>query len=109
MLDNRKKLRVAIDSMGGDYAPSHIVHGAVLAAAESNVEIQLVGPESTLSTELSKYDISKLPITQIHADDYVIEGESPAFAVYRKMNASINIAMSQQDHSTSVCHRHNHQ
>jgi glycerol-3-phosphate acyltransferase PlsX len=90
-----RKLRIAIDSMGGDYAPSHIVHGAVIAAAEPNVEIQLVGPESTLSTELSKYDISELPITQIHAGDYVIEGESPAFAVYRKMNASINIAMNQ--------------
>ncbi|MBK9771808.1 MAG: hypothetical protein IPP57_13495 [Candidatus Obscuribacter sp.] len=36
-------IRVAIDAMGGDYAPREIVHGAVLAAREYGVSVALVG------------------------------------------------------------------
>ena len=35
--------RIAVDAMGGDYAPSEIVKGAVWAAQDYNVPIELVG------------------------------------------------------------------
>ncbi len=93
MLAKGRKLRIAIDTMGGDYAPAEIVKGAVGAASEGKAEIVLVGPEAILKRELSKYDTAHLPITQIKAEEVVKEGESPAFAIYHKPNATINIAM----------------
>ena len=93
MLVNGKKLRVAIDSMGGDYAPGEIVKGALRAASEGETEIVLVGPEAILRKELGKYDIAHLPITIIKAEEAVKEGEAPAFAIYHKPNATINVAM----------------
>ncbi|MBR5793334.1 MAG: phosphate acyltransferase, partial [Anaerotignum sp.] len=39
-----KKIIVALDAMGGDYAPVETVKGAVDAVKELNVDIKLVGP-----------------------------------------------------------------
>ena len=36
-------IRIAIDAMGGDYAPCEIIKGAILAAHEYGVALQLVG------------------------------------------------------------------
>ena len=54
-------MKIAVDAMGGDYAPQAVVDGAVQAAREYGVEIILVGDslgmlvqggESTLSVSL---------------------------------------------------------
>ena len=45
-MNNKAQARIAIDAMGGDHAPEEIVAGALLAAAESNADIILVGDES---------------------------------------------------------------
>jgi glycerol-3-phosphate acyltransferase PlsX len=90
---NDKKIRIAIDAMGGDYAPQEIVQGAVEAAKkDNNLELILVGPFDILEKELAKYDISGLPIHRAHADDFIREEENPALAVYRKPNSSIVVA-----------------
>jgi len=93
MQAKKLKIRVAVDTMGGDYAPVEIVKGAVGAASEGKVDIVLVGPEAVLQSELSKYDTSHLPITTVKAEEVVKEGEAPAFAIYHKPNATINVAM----------------
>ena len=41
----RSTLPVALDAMGGDYAPAEVVLGAVQAATEYGVGVTLVGPE----------------------------------------------------------------
>ena len=46
--------RIAIDAMGGDHAPAEIVAGAVWAAQEYGVAIDLVGKEDEIRTELDK-------------------------------------------------------
>ena len=49
-------VRVALDAMGGDYAPVETVKGAVEAVqANPNVKIFLVGQEKIVREELSKY------------------------------------------------------
>ena len=40
--------RIAIDAMGGDHAPHEIVKGALWAADEYNVAIELVGKEDEI-------------------------------------------------------------
>ncbi len=87
------KVRVALDAMGGDFAPGEIVKGAVLAAQKGDVEIILVGPMNILEEELARYKNSnKLPIRCVEASEVIKEGESPALAIYRKPNSSIVVA-----------------
>ena len=46
--------RIAVDAMGGDYAPSEIVKGAVWAAHDYKVPIELVGKEDVIREELDR-------------------------------------------------------
>src|SRR5450759_1101514 len=48
-------MKVAIDAMGGDYAPHEIIKGAVEAAREFGVTVVFVGDEVAINLELSQY------------------------------------------------------
>ncbi|MCX6084145.1 MAG: phosphate acyltransferase PlsX [Caldiserica bacterium] len=48
-------MRVAVDAMGGDYAPHEIVKGAVEAAREFGVTVVFVGDDGAINRELSQY------------------------------------------------------
>ena len=88
-----RKVTVAVDAMGGDYAPEEIVKGAVFAAQKDDVKIVLTGPMEILQGELAKYRFAHdLPIRCVEANEVVGEGESPAVAVRRKTNSSIAVA-----------------
>ena len=54
-----KRITVALDAMGGDYAPLETVKGAVDAVKELDVNIKLVGPAEQLHAELAKYQYDK--------------------------------------------------
>jgi glycerol-3-phosphate acyltransferase PlsX len=92
MSQNKKIVRVAVDAMGGDYAPAEVIKGAVAATKDTGVEIILVGPMSTLQAELASYDVSRLPLRCVNADEFVKEGEPPALVLRQKRNASIIVA-----------------
>lgn len=85
-------MKIAVDAMGGDFAPDEIIKGSVLGAREHGVGIILVGPEELIRVELAKYDTSGLDIEIEHTDEYLVEGEHPAFAMRKKRNASIMVA-----------------
>lgn len=92
MPETNQVVKIAVDAMGGDYAPSEIVGGAVLAAKENNdVAIALVGSRDIIESELAKYN-SHLPISCIEADGFITESEHPAFSIRRKPNASVAVA-----------------
>lgn len=87
-------MRIAVDAMGGDHAPSTIVEGAVLAAREYGVEIILVGQEERVRAELVKYDDHRnLRITIQHADEVVEMDDVPAKAVRTKRHSSMKIGL----------------
>jgi phosphate acyltransferase len=85
-------MKIAIDAMGGDFAPVETVKGAVLGARKYGVDIVLVGHEDRIKEQLSSCDTSGLNIDIIHTDQWVLEGEHPAFALREKRNASILVA-----------------
>jgi phosphate acyltransferase len=85
-------MKISVDAMGGDYAPADVVKGAVMAARESGVGIILVGPQDKVKAELEKQDISGLDIEVVHTDEYLVEGEQPAYALRTKRQASIAVA-----------------
>src|SRR5512136_2360589 len=82
-------MKVAIDAMGGDFAPEEIVKGAVSGAKQYGTGIVLVGPQQRIETELAKYNTSGLDIEIVHTDEYLVEGEQPAYALRNKRKASI--------------------
>src|SRR5574344_1955590 len=102
--------RIAVDAMGGDHAPQEIVAGAVWAAQEYGVAIELVGKEDKIEQELEKIstegflsdcgsgskkltrikiDTSKLDIKITHAAEVIEMGEAPGQAIRRKKKSSI--------------------
>ena len=85
-------MKIAIDAMGGDFAPEEIVKGAVNGARQYDTGIILVGPQERIQAELAKYDTAGLDIEIVHTDEYLIEGEQPAYALRNKRKASILVA-----------------
>lgn len=85
-------MRIAVDGMGGDYAPEEVVKGAVAGAREYEVEIALVGPRERMEAELAKHDGSGTKIEVVNATEFLVEGEHPAYALRRKRDASIVVA-----------------
>ncbi len=85
-------IKISVDAMGGDYAPVDVVRGAVMAARDAKIGIILVGQQDKIKAELAKYDTSGLDIEVVHTDEYLVEGEQPAYALRTKRNASIALA-----------------
>ncbi len=85
-------MRIAVDGMGGDYAPEEVVKGSVIAAKEYGVQITLVGPSERMNQELAKHDLSGIEIEIVHAGEYLVEGEPPAYALRQKRDASVAVA-----------------
>jgi glycerol-3-phosphate acyltransferase PlsX len=87
-----KALKIAVDIMGGDYAPDEIVKGALQAAKDLGVEIILVGTRPALEASVPMFESAGLPINQVEATEIIKDGEEPAFAVMRKPNSSVAMA-----------------
>lgn len=86
------RTRIAVDAMGGDYAPHEVVLGAVQAARELGVGILLVGPEPSIKAELAGQDTADLDIEIVHTDEVIGMDEHPAEAVRTKRRNSITLA-----------------
>jgi len=86
-------MKIAVDAMGGDFAPQNIVEGAFLVAKQYGVRVVLVGDEDQVSKELSKYPTSKLPIYIHHAPLVVAMHDSPSTVIRRMKDTSIKVAL----------------
>lgn len=91
-MTERTAVRVAVDAMGGDHAPSEVVAGAVEAARNDGVIVLLVGDESAVGAELAKHDAAGLPIKTIPSEGVIEEGEPPALALRQKPRASVLVS-----------------
>ncbi len=91
-------MRIAVDAMGGDYAPEAIVEGAVQAAEEYGFTIILVGQEDRVRQELAKYKTDHLSIEVRHAPDIVEMHDLPSVALRRKKESSLHKAIYMTKH-----------
>jgi len=90
-------MRIAVDAMGGDYAPQAIVEGTVQAAKKQpgELELVLVGREQEIRSELLRLNAVKLSkISIVNADQVIGMEEDPAQAVHKKKDCSIMKAAS---------------
>ncbi|PYQ68947.1 MAG: phosphate acyltransferase PlsX [Acidobacteria bacterium] len=84
---------IAVDAMGGDFAPRPVVDGALAAARHFDLGVALVGPRANLDVELGRHDdVDPERIRIVEATDVVAMEDSPAAALRRKPNASIKVA-----------------
>ncbi|MEE8185636.1 MAG: phosphate acyltransferase PlsX [Thermodesulfobacteriota bacterium] len=84
-------MKIAVDAMGGDYAPKIIIEGAVWAARDMNIPVILVGDRERIEVELSKHQASDLPVNIVHASEIIGMEESPAQAIRKKRDSSIRV------------------
>lgn len=86
-------IRIAVDAMGGDRAPSAVVEGALSAARHLAVQIALVGPATDLERALEPYpDWRRLGFEIVDAPDVVAMHEPPVAVLRRKPRATIRVA-----------------
>ena len=82
-------VRVAVDAMGGDNAPSAMVQGAVDAVnANKAIKVILVGKEDVIKTELSSYTYPQDQIEIKNATEVIETAEHPVAAIKRKKDSS---------------------
>lgn len=87
-------MKIAVDAMGGDYAPSAVIKGVAAALHDfPDVEIVLVGHLQKLSFYLEKYGISSHSrLSRVHAEEVIEMGEPSTTALRSKRNSSITVA-----------------
>ncbi len=89
-----EKVVVALDAMGGDYAPEQTVKGAVNAVNSSDeIKVLLVGKEEQIQKELKKYEYDSRLIDVVNATEIIEMGDVPTAAVKKKKDSSLVVAM----------------
>lgn len=86
------RARIAIDAMGGDFAPAEIVAGALRAQEELDVEILLVGDPTLVEQEVKRHH-SSAHIQIVPSEGTIEMHEEPLTGLRKKPKASINVAM----------------
>ncbi|MBD2107371.1 phosphate acyltransferase PlsX [Nodosilinea sp. FACHB-13] len=86
------RARIAIDAMGGDFAPGEIVAGAIRAKAELDVDVALVGDVDQIKASTASPE-QLVGIELVPAEGSIEMHEEPLSALRKKPQASINVAM----------------
>ncbi len=88
-----KKVRIAIDAMGGDFAPINEIQGAVLALNEKipdvNLEIILVGNEGKIRSGIQQADADVNLFEIVNASQVVTMNDEPTAALKKKKDSSM--------------------
>ncbi len=84
-------MKIAVDAMGGDYAPKEIIKGALEALQDIEEDIVLIGDKKEINKFLKGYEfLDRIEI--FHSPEKVYMDESPTKAILKKKNSSIKIA-----------------
>ncbi|MCT4565040.1 MAG: phosphate acyltransferase PlsX [Maledivibacter sp.] len=84
-------MKIAIDAMGGDNAPSAIISGSLKALREIKSEIILVGKEEIIKSELEKHTKDFKRIDIVNANEVIINEDKPVQAIRKKKNSSMAV------------------
>ncbi len=85
-------MRIAVDAMGGDYAPLVNVDGAVAAAREFRIASILVGKAAELEPLLDESGYRGSDIEIVDAPEVVTMDDPATAAIRKKRNSSIRVA-----------------
>ena len=83
---------IALDAMGGDFAPRATVAGAVRALRGGVAEVLLVGDEARLAPELARHRHDPSRIRIVHTPDSVAMDDAASAVLRDKPRASVRLA-----------------
>jgi len=88
-------MKIALDAMGGDFGPRHLVAGAVLALREYPQidRLHLVGDTPRIEAELKKYACNDGRIEIVHTTQVVEMSDGAVESVRRKKDSSVSRAV----------------
>jgi len=89
-------VRIAVDAMGGDFAPGAPVEGAVQALradSADRLEVVLVGDRVAVEAELAKHEFERSRIRVVHAREQVEIAQSATAAIKSHRDSSIAVAI----------------
>ncbi|MDY7021146.1 MAG: phosphate acyltransferase PlsX [Cyanobacteriota bacterium] len=92
------RARIAIDAMGGDFAPSEVIAGALMAQEKLGVEVLLVGDQQQIEDCLKDHPSVSPPPEIVSSEGMIEMHEEPLGALKRKPKSSINVAMNLLKH-----------
>lgn len=88
--------RIALDVMGGDFAPTHELLGALQAIAEiqrDNVELLLVGHRDRIREIAQRLRLPYHRLPLVHAEEVIAMEDEPTSAVRLKQRSSLVLAI----------------
>jgi len=86
-------IKIALDAMGGDFAPHELIKGALIASKElPDVSIILVGDPDKIKDILKKHPYGT-NISIKESSQIIDMTEAPVSAVREKKDASVNVAL----------------
>jgi glycerol-3-phosphate acyltransferase PlsX len=90
----KESYTIAIDAMGGDYAPDEIVKGVVTASKKhENLRFYLFGLSEKINPLLATYEQEEVKnIKVVHAPEVIEMGEEPVRAIRSKKSSSLVLA-----------------
>ncbi|MBI4770888.1 MAG: phosphate acyltransferase PlsX [Chloroflexi bacterium] len=84
-------IHLAVDAMGGDFAPGEIVAGAVAGAHDDDLAVTLVGDPAAVREALSRHPTAGLALDIVPAGEAIRMDEDPVQAVQSRPELSINV------------------
>ena len=89
-----KKIRIALDVMGGDQAPAMVIEGTAEAQLRyPDAEFILFGPKGRIEEELKNFPVLASQITIIHTDEHVAAEDKPSQALRHGRKSSMGLAL----------------
>ncbi len=83
---------IAVDAMGGDFAPEAVVRGVASVSLDTDIECILVGDEPRLQKILDGVQYNPENIDIVHAGEAIGMDEDPRQALRRKGDSSLLVA-----------------
>ena len=89
-MEETKKITIAVDAMGGDFAPAETVKGAVKATQDDpDICVKLFGQEEAVMAELSKLSYDAERVQVVHTSEVIETCEAPVNAIKHKKDSSM--------------------
>lgn len=83
-------MKIALDAMGGDFAPQVLVEGAYIAKDNLDVELVLVGDKTKIQEVAGN---RPFPFEIVHTEEAILMNEHPTQAIKNKKRASLVLAV----------------
>ena len=98
MENMQQHIRIAVDAMGGDFAPANVVAGALDALRETGnrFTVVFVGPRDVIGKTLESLDHKNCAYELLHASQTIDMHDGAMAAVKQKKDSSIAVGISAQ-------------